>query len=75
MYTKYAFDAAKKKNFQLLERSNDFWSLVEAKEDELKELDKMEETFLLEKRISRKVLKNHMLLMNLLFSVYDLHSF
>ena len=55
MYTKYAFDAAKKKNFQLLERSNDFWSLVEAKEDELKELDKMEETFLLEKRISRKV--------------------
>ena len=55
MYTKYAFDAAKKKNFQLLERSNDLWSLVEAKEDELKELDKMEETFLLEKRISRKV--------------------
>ena len=75
MYTKYAFGAAKKKNFQLLERSNDLWSLVEAKEDELKELDKMEETFLLEKRISRKVLKNHMLLMNLLFSVYDLHSF
>ena len=55
MYTKYAFDAAKKKYFQLLERSNDLWSLVEAKEDELKELDKMEETFLLEKRISRKV--------------------
>ena len=35
MYTKYAFDAAKKKNFQLLERTNDLWSLVEAKEDEL----------------------------------------
>ena len=55
MYTKYALDAAKKKNFQLLERTNDLWSLVEAKEDELQELDKMEEIFLLEKRISRKV--------------------
>ena len=38
---KYALDAANKKDFQLLERSNDLQSLVEAKKDELKELDKM----------------------------------
>ena len=34
---KYALDAAKKKDFQLLEQSNDLRSLVKAKEDELKE--------------------------------------
>ena len=38
---KYALDAANKKDFQLLEHSNDLRSLVKAKKDELKELDKM----------------------------------
>ena len=41
---KYALGAAKKKDFQLLERSSDLRSLVKTKEDELKELDKMEES-------------------------------
>ena len=42
---KYALHAAKKKDFQLLERSNDLLSLVKAKEDELKKLDEMEESY------------------------------
>ena len=36
-------DDSKKRDFQLLERYNDPLSLVKGKEDELKELDKMEE--------------------------------
>ena len=46
---KYALDAVKNKDFQLLERSNDLRSLVKAKEDELKELDKMEESLFIRK--------------------------
>ena len=46
---KYAVHAAKKKDFQLLERSNDLRSLVKVKEDELKELDNMEESFSIRK--------------------------
>ena len=46
---KYALDAVKNKDFQLLERSNDLRSLFKAKEDELKELDKMEESLFIRK--------------------------
>ena len=42
---KYALHAAKKKDCQLLERSNDLLSLVKAKEDELKKLDEIEESY------------------------------
>ena len=60
---KYALDAAENKGSQLLEWSKDLWSLITAKEDKLKELDKSisskgniwRKAFLLEKRISRKV--------------------
>ena len=60
---KYALDAAENKGSQLLEWSKDLWSLIKAKEDEIKELDKSisskeniwRKAFLLEKRISRKV--------------------
>ena len=31
---KHALDAAKKKDFQLLEQSHDLWSLVKVKEDD-----------------------------------------
>ena len=46
----HALDAAKSKVFQLLERSNDLWSLVIAKEDELKELNKTKESLSIKKR-------------------------
>ena len=46
----YALDAAKSKVFQLLEQSNDLQSLVMAKEDELKELNKMKESLSIKKR-------------------------
>ena len=46
----YALDAAKSKVFQLLEQSNDLRSLVMAKEDELKELNKMKESLSIKKR-------------------------
>ena len=46
---KYALDAAKRKDFQLLERSNDVRSSVKAKEDDLKELDKNEESLSIRK--------------------------
>ena len=47
---KYALDDTKKRDLQLLERSNDLQSLVRAKEDELKELDKMEESLSIRKK-------------------------
>ena len=46
----YALDVAKSKVFQLLEQSNDLQSLVMAKEDELKELNKMKESLSIKKR-------------------------
>ena len=46
----YALDVAKSKVFQLLEQSNDLRSLVMAKEDELKELNKMKESLSIKKR-------------------------
>ena len=38
-----ALDAAKKKDFELLERSNDLRSLIKTKEQEISDLDKMEQ--------------------------------
>ena len=46
---KHALDVAKKKNFQLLEQSNDLQSFIKVKEDELKELDEMEESLFVRK--------------------------
>ena len=47
---KYKLDASKKKDFPLLERSNDLQSLLKAKENELKELDEIEESYSFRKR-------------------------
>ena len=54
---KYALHAAKKKCCQVLEQTNDLQSLVKAKEDELKELDKMEESLSIRKENISKSLK------------------
>ena len=53
---KYIFDAAKK-DFQLLEQSNDLQALFKVKEDELKESDKMEESLSIRKENIYKSLK------------------
>ena len=46
---KCTLDAAKKKDFQLLKRSNDIQSSIKTKEEELKELDKMEKSLYIRK--------------------------
>ena len=46
---KCALEAQKKKDFAMLERSNDLRSLIGSKKKEIDELDKMEQKLLLRK--------------------------
>ena len=46
---KYALNAAKEKDFQILQRSNDLRSLISTKKGEINELDKMEQSLLIRK--------------------------
>ena len=46
---KYALNAAKEKDFQILRRSNDLRSLISTKMGEINELDKMEQSLLIRK--------------------------
>ena len=44
---KHALKAAKKKDFQILQRSDDLRSLISTKKGEINELDKMEQSLLI----------------------------
>ena len=46
---KYSLNVAKKKDFQILQRSNDLRSLISTKKGEINEVDKMERSLLIRK--------------------------